>query len=229
MFAKIGPGRNSNSRVFWLKIESPVTSVGWRSGVHWMRANARAARSSARSRARGSSSPCRARPRAARARRSRAPRGRARSPRACRGRPARCSCSAASRPPAPRRGCPTPARCGELQPRRLTVAQWRGSFRYASRARRAGAELRRPRVGGRPCRRAPPGSARRRRGWFSQKLSVLPRIDAGSVIEKLPFASGQRSDTGLTRCRRPRRRRRAPRRPRRRTSRASRACTPCPP
>ena len=36
-FAKIGPGRNSNSRVFWLKIESPVTSVGCRSGVHWIR------------------------------------------------------------------------------------------------------------------------------------------------------------------------------------------------
>ena len=35
--AKIGPGRNSNSRVCWLKIESPVTSVGWRSGVHWIR------------------------------------------------------------------------------------------------------------------------------------------------------------------------------------------------
>ena len=38
-FAKTGPGRNSNSRVFWLKIERPVTSVGWRSGVHWMREN----------------------------------------------------------------------------------------------------------------------------------------------------------------------------------------------
>ena len=36
-FAKIGPCRNSNSRVFWSKIASPVTSVGWRSGVHWMR------------------------------------------------------------------------------------------------------------------------------------------------------------------------------------------------
>jgi hypothetical protein len=37
MFAKIGPGWNSNSRVSGLQIERPVTSVGWRSGVHWMR------------------------------------------------------------------------------------------------------------------------------------------------------------------------------------------------
>src|ERR1700757_356870 len=37
MFAKIGPGRNSKSRSFWLKTERPVTSVGCRSGVHWMR------------------------------------------------------------------------------------------------------------------------------------------------------------------------------------------------
>ncbi len=36
-FAKIGPGRNSKSRVRWSKTERPVTSVGWRSGVHWMR------------------------------------------------------------------------------------------------------------------------------------------------------------------------------------------------
>ena len=36
-FAKTGPGRNSKSRVFWLNTDSPVTSVGWRSGVHWMR------------------------------------------------------------------------------------------------------------------------------------------------------------------------------------------------
>ena len=36
-FAKIGPGRNSKSRVFWSKIARPVTSVGWRSGVHWIR------------------------------------------------------------------------------------------------------------------------------------------------------------------------------------------------
>ena len=34
-----GPGRNSNSWVFWLKIERPVTSVGSRSGVNWMRRN----------------------------------------------------------------------------------------------------------------------------------------------------------------------------------------------
>ena len=36
-WAKIGPGRNSNSVVFWLKIERPVTSDGSRSGVNWMR------------------------------------------------------------------------------------------------------------------------------------------------------------------------------------------------
>ena len=36
-WAKIGPGRNSNSWVFWLKIERPVTSEGSRSGVNWMR------------------------------------------------------------------------------------------------------------------------------------------------------------------------------------------------
>ena len=36
-WAMIGPGRNSNSWVFWLKIESPVTSDGSRSGVNWMR------------------------------------------------------------------------------------------------------------------------------------------------------------------------------------------------
>ena len=35
----IGPGRNSNSAVFWLKIERPVTSDGSRSGVNWMRRN----------------------------------------------------------------------------------------------------------------------------------------------------------------------------------------------
>ena len=35
----IGPGRNSNSWVFWLKIDRPVTSVGSRSGVNWMRLN----------------------------------------------------------------------------------------------------------------------------------------------------------------------------------------------
>src|SRR5919106_1512725 len=36
-WAMIGPGRNSNSWVFWLKIERPVTSDGSRSGVNWMR------------------------------------------------------------------------------------------------------------------------------------------------------------------------------------------------
>ena len=36
---KIGPGRNSNSVVFWLKIDVPVMSVGSKSGVHWMRLN----------------------------------------------------------------------------------------------------------------------------------------------------------------------------------------------
>jgi hypothetical protein len=38
-FAKTGPGRNSKSRSRWLKTERPVTSVGWRSGVHWIREN----------------------------------------------------------------------------------------------------------------------------------------------------------------------------------------------
>ncbi len=38
-WALIGPGRNSNSVVFWLKIERPVTSDGRRSGVNWMRRN----------------------------------------------------------------------------------------------------------------------------------------------------------------------------------------------
>src|SRR5207248_8919624 len=37
--AKIGPGRNSNSVVLGLKIETPVTSVGKRSGVHCKRLN----------------------------------------------------------------------------------------------------------------------------------------------------------------------------------------------
>ena len=35
--AMTGPGRNSNSWVAWLKIETPVTSEGSRSGVNWMR------------------------------------------------------------------------------------------------------------------------------------------------------------------------------------------------
>ena len=38
MLAKTPPGRNSNWRVSWLKIETPVTSEGSRSGVNWMRA-----------------------------------------------------------------------------------------------------------------------------------------------------------------------------------------------
>ncbi len=37
MLAKIGPGRNSNSPVFWLKTPTPVTSLGSRSGVNWIR------------------------------------------------------------------------------------------------------------------------------------------------------------------------------------------------
>ena len=37
MLAKTPPGRNSNSRVFWLNTETPVTSEGSRSGVNWMR------------------------------------------------------------------------------------------------------------------------------------------------------------------------------------------------
>ena len=37
MLAKTPPGRNSNSRVSWLKTDTPVTSEGSRSGVNWMR------------------------------------------------------------------------------------------------------------------------------------------------------------------------------------------------
>ena len=35
--AIIGPARNSNSIVFWLKMLTPVTSLGSISGVNWMR------------------------------------------------------------------------------------------------------------------------------------------------------------------------------------------------
>ena len=35
--AKIAPGRNSKSRASWLKTLTPVTSLGSRSGVNWMR------------------------------------------------------------------------------------------------------------------------------------------------------------------------------------------------
>ena len=34
-----GPGRNSNAFVRWLKIDTPVTSEGSRSGVNWIRRN----------------------------------------------------------------------------------------------------------------------------------------------------------------------------------------------
>ena len=37
MLANTPPGRNSNSRVSWLKTDTPVTSEGSRSGVNWMR------------------------------------------------------------------------------------------------------------------------------------------------------------------------------------------------
>ena len=40
--ANTGPGLNSKSRSRWLKIERPVTSVGCRSGVHWIREETRA-------------------------------------------------------------------------------------------------------------------------------------------------------------------------------------------
>ena len=45
----------------------------------------------------------------------------------------------------------------------------------------------------------PDVAAKCEKNWrrFSQKCSVLPRVDAGSTIEKLPCASGQRSDTRL--------------------------------
>src|SRR5215213_9372350 len=39
MFAKTGPGRNSNSFVRWSKTFTPVTSEGSRSGVNWIREN----------------------------------------------------------------------------------------------------------------------------------------------------------------------------------------------
>ncbi len=37
MLAKIGPWWNSNRLFAWLKIDTPVTSDGSRSGVNWMR------------------------------------------------------------------------------------------------------------------------------------------------------------------------------------------------
>ena len=37
IWVMIGPGLNSNSMVFWLKTETPVTSEGNMSGVNWMR------------------------------------------------------------------------------------------------------------------------------------------------------------------------------------------------
>ena len=40
MFANTGPGWNSNSRDAWLKIVTPVTSDGSRSGVNWIRRHA---------------------------------------------------------------------------------------------------------------------------------------------------------------------------------------------
>ena len=39
MLAKIAPGLNSKSPVSWLKTLTPVTSVGRRSGVNWIRRN----------------------------------------------------------------------------------------------------------------------------------------------------------------------------------------------
>ncbi len=41
MLANSGPGLNSNVPCFWSKTSEPVTSAGSRSGVHWMRENAR--------------------------------------------------------------------------------------------------------------------------------------------------------------------------------------------
>ena len=37
MLAKTAPGLNENSWVSWLKIDTPVTSLGNKSGVNWMR------------------------------------------------------------------------------------------------------------------------------------------------------------------------------------------------
>ena len=45
MLANTAPGRNSKSRVSWLKTLTPVMSLGSRSGVNWMR---RTVQSSAR-------------------------------------------------------------------------------------------------------------------------------------------------------------------------------------
>lgn len=39
IWLKMGPGRNSNACVRWLKMLNPDTSEGSRSGVNWMRAN----------------------------------------------------------------------------------------------------------------------------------------------------------------------------------------------
>jgi hypothetical protein len=40
MLAKIGPGWNSKPRLAWLKIVTPLTSEGSRSGVNWIRRQA---------------------------------------------------------------------------------------------------------------------------------------------------------------------------------------------
>jgi len=40
MFAKTGPGLNSNSRCSWLNALTPVMSLGSRSGVNWIRCTA---------------------------------------------------------------------------------------------------------------------------------------------------------------------------------------------
>ena len=37
MLANTGPGLNSNSRVSWLNTDTPVMSLGSRSGVNWIR------------------------------------------------------------------------------------------------------------------------------------------------------------------------------------------------
>jgi hypothetical protein len=37
MLANTPPGLNSKSRVSWLKTETPMTSLGIRSGVNWIR------------------------------------------------------------------------------------------------------------------------------------------------------------------------------------------------
>ena len=53
MLANTGPGWNSNCPVSWLKIVTPVTSEGSRSGVNWMRSPSASQRGGQRAGQRG--------------------------------------------------------------------------------------------------------------------------------------------------------------------------------